>query len=435
MAAVFNLKENSTGDLEVTVSGEEWSNAVDKAFKKLANKISIPGFRKGKVPAQMLEKYVSENERMMQAVEDNMNAWLIAGMQEANVEPISRPSVDIKSMDAMGVTLVYTFEVMPEVKLGNYVGLDYAVKETVVTDEEFDSEINRMRKTYAEMVTVDGEAENGDTVVIDYTGLKDGVEFDGGKAEGHNLVLGSKSFIPGFEDQLVGAKAGEDREVNVTFPEDYFAEELKGAAVVFKVHVHEVKREELPELNDDFAADVNIPDVETVDELKAKVRERLETSKKNAAEREADEALMLEVSNSSEVEIPETLVKEEEQNMVNQMAGRIQQFGMNFNDYLKAMGKTVEQLMEDYKDDATKSVKLRLVLEAIAKQENLVATDEQVEEEFQKIADEYQMEVSKVKEALDAELIKKDLSVSLAVDFVKDKANKTVVKAEENSAE
>ena len=435
MAAVFNLKENSTGDLEVTVSGEEWSNAVDKAFKKLANKISIPGFRKGKVPAQMLEKYVSENERMMQAVEDNMNAWLIAGMQEANVEPISRPSVDIKSMDAMGVTLVYTFEVMPEVKLGNYVGLDYAVKETVVTDEEFDNEINRMRKTYAEMVTVDGEAENGDTVVIDYTGLKDGVEFDGGKAEGHNLVLGSKSFIPGFEDQLVGAKAGEDREVNVTFPEDYFAEELKGAAVVFKVHVHEVKREVLPELNDDFAADVNIPGVETVDELKAKVRERLETSKKNAAEREADEALMLEVSNSSEVEIPETLVREEEQNMVNQMAGRIQQFGMNFNDYLKAMGKTVEQLMEDYKEDATKSVKLRLVLEAIAKQENLVATDEQVEEEFKKIADEYQMEVSKVKEALDAELIKKDLSVSLAVDFVKDKANKTVVKAEENSAE
>ena len=435
MAAVFNLKENSTGDLEVTVSGEEWSNAVDKAFKKLANKISIPGFRKGKVPAQMLEKYVSENERMMQAVEDNMNAWLIAGMQEANVEPISRPSVDIKSMDAMGVTLVYTFEVMPEVKLGNYVGLDYAVKETVVTDEEFDNEINRMRKTYAEMVTVDGEAENGDTVVIDYTGLKDGVEFDGGKAEGHNLVLGSKSFIPGFEDQLVGVKAGEDRDVNVTFPEDYFAEELKGAAVVFKVHVSEVKREVLPELNDDFAADVNIPSVETVDELKAKVRERLETSKKDAAEREADEALMLEVSNSSEVEIPETLVKEEEQNMVNQMAGRIQQFGMNFNDYLKAMGKTVEELMEDYKEDATKSVKLRLVLEAIAKQENLVATDEQVEEEFQKIADEYQMEVSKVKEALDAELIKKDLSVSLAVDFIKDKANKTVVKAEENSAE
>ena len=202
-----------------------------------------------------------------------------------------------------------------------------------------------------------------------------------------------------------------------------------------KINVSEVKREVLPELNDDFAADVNIPGVETVDELKAKVRERLETSKKDAAEREADEALMLEVSNSSEVEIPETLVKEEEQNMVNQMAGRIQQFGMNFNDYLKARGKTVEELMEDYKEDATKSVKLRLVLEAIAKQENLVATDEQVEEEFQKIADEYQMEVSKVKEALDAELIKKDLSVSLAVDFIKDKANKTVVKAEENSAE
>ena len=435
MAAVFNLKEKSTGDLEVTISGEEWSNAVNKAFKKLANSITIPGFRKGKVPAKMLDKYVSENQRMVQAVEDNLNTWLIAGMQEAGVEPISRPDVNIKSMDATGATLVYTFQVMPEVKLGNYEGLDYKVKETTVTDEELAAEIDRMRKTYAENETVEGAAEEGDTVVIDYTGLKDGVEFEGGKAEGYSLKLGSKTFIPGFEDQLVGTKAGEDKDVNLTFPEDYFAEELKGAAVTFKVHVHEIKREVLPELNDDFAADVNIPGVENVEQLNAKVRERLEENKKNTAEREADEALVEEISKVSEVEIPEVLVQEEEQQMVNQMAGRVQQFGMNFNDYLKAMGKTVEELMKEYEENATKSVKVRLTLAEIAKKENLVPTDEQVEEEYQKIADQYQMNVAKVKEALQPEMIKSDLQNSMAFDFVKDKANKSVVKPEENSAE
>lgn len=434
MAAVFNLKEKSTGDLEVTVSGEEWTNALDKAFKKLAKEVSIPGFRKGKVPEKMLKKYVNENQVMVEAIDANLNAWLISGMTEAGVEPISQPSVNIKSMDATGATLVYTFEVEPEVKLGEYTGLDYNVKETTVTDEELDAEINRMRKTYAEMETVE-EAENGDTVVIDYTGYKDGVEFDGGKAEGHHLVLGSNSFIPGFEDQLVGVKTGEDREINLTFPEDYFAEELKGAAVVFKVHVNEIKREVLPELNDEFAEDVNIPGVETVDDLKAKVRERLETNKKNAAENEAEEELMNSLTEKAEVEIPESMIKQEEQYLVNQLASRVQQFGMNFNDYIKAMGKTAEQVMEDYKENAEKSVKLRLVLDAVAKKENLLPTAEQVEEEFKKIADQYQMEVEKVKQALDAEMIKKDLSVSLAVDFIKEKANKIVVKAEENSAE
>ncbi len=435
MAAVFNLKEKSTGDLEVTVSGEEWTSALDKAFKKLAKEVSIPGFRKGKVPENMLKKYVNENQVMVEAIDSNLNAWLISGMTEAGVEPISQPSVNIKSMDATGATLVYTFEVEPEVKLGEYTGLAYNVKETSVSDEELDAEINRMRKTYAEMTTVEGEAENGDTVVIDYTGFKDGVEFEGGKAEGHHLVLGSNSFIPGFEDQLVGVKAGEDREINLTFPEDYFAEELKGAPVVFKVHVSEVKREVLPELNDEFAEDVNIPGVETVDDLKGKVRERLETNKKNSAENEAEEGLMNSLAETAEVEIPESMIKQEEQYLVNQLASRVQQFGMNFNDYIKAMGKTVEQIMEDYKENAEKQVKLRLVLEAIAKKENLLPTEEQVEEEFKKIADQYQMEVEKVKSALDAEMIKNDLKVSLAVDFVKEKANKNVVKAEENSAE
>lgn len=435
MAAVFNLKEKSTGDLEVTVSGEEWTNALDKAFKKLAKNVSIPGFRKGKVPENMLKKYVNENQVMVEAIDANLNAWLISGMTEAGVEPISQPSVNIKSMDANGATLVYTFEVEPEVKLGEYTGLDYNVKETSVSDEELDAEINRMRKTYAEMETVEGEAENGDTVVIDYTGYKDGVEFDGGKAEGHHLVLGSNSFIPGFEDQLVGVKAGEDRDINLTFPEDYFAEELKGAAVVFKVHVSEVKREVLPELNDEFAEDVNIPGVETVDDLKAKVRERLETNKKNSAESEAEEGLMNSLTEKAEVEIPESMIKQEEQYLVNQLAGQVQQFGMNFNDYIKAMGKTVEQVMEDYRENAEKQVKLRLVLGEVAKKENLLPTEEQVEEEFKKIADQYQMEVGKVKQALDAEMVKHDLKLSLAVDFIKDKANKIVVKAEENSAE
>lgn len=435
MAAVFTRKEKSTGELEVTISGEEWEKAVDKAFKKLSAKISIDGFRKGQAPKKILDKYIPVNERRVQAVEDNMNTWLIQGMTETGVEPISRPDVDIKAMDESGATLVYKFQVMPEVTMGNYVGLDYKVEEATVTDEELDAELKRMLKTYAEMEVIETEAQEGDSVIIDYQGLKDGVAFNGGTAEDQGLVLGSHSFIPGFEEQLVGTKAGEEKELNLTFPEDYFSEDLRGADVVFKVKVKEVKREILPELDDDFAKDTNIPGVETVDQLKEKVKERLAESKKASAERSADEALLNEIRDAAEVEIPEVLVQEEEQNMVNEMAGQIQQFGMSFNDYLKAMGKTIEEVMKDYEEQATKNVKARLALEEIAKKEELAPTDEKIESEYNRIAEQYGVELQQVKDAINRQMIERDLQNEMAFEFVKEKANKSVVKPEEKTAE
>ena len=237
----WTLKEKSVGDLEVTVSGEEWTKAVKKAFNKIAKNVTIDGFRKGCAPVALIEKRVSEAERYYQAIDDNANTWMRNAMEENNLQPISQPKLDIKSVDAEKAELVFTFAVYPTCEVTDYKGLTFTDVSTRVLKKEIDAELDRMRENYADMETVDGEAQDGDTVNIDYEGFKDGVAFEGGKAEGYNLTLGSKSFIPGFEDQLVGAKAGEEKELNLSFPEDYPAEDLKGAAVVFKVKVNKVE--------------------------------------------------------------------------------------------------------------------------------------------------------------------------------------------------
>ncbi|MBQ9048102.1 MAG: trigger factor [Solobacterium sp.] len=435
MAANWTLKEKSTGELIVTVDGDTWKEACEKAFRKLAANVTINGFRKGQAPKKILDQRIPASERQVQAVQDNMNAWLISGMQEAGVEPISRPDVDIRNIDSDHVELAYTFAVMPEVKLGEYKGLEYRIEDVEVSDSEFDSELNRMREQYSDIETVDGAAEDGDTVTIDYEGFKDGVPFEGGKAENYKLTLGSHAFIPGFEEQLVGAKAGEDKELNLKFPEDYHAEDLKGADVVFKVHVHDVTRKVLPEVDDDFAKDVNIPGVETVDDLKAKIRERLAESKKQFAENTADAEFLETLGKTAEIDIPDVLVQEEQQNMVNQMAAQIQQYGMDIQQYLKMMGKKIEDLAKDYEEDAKKTVRNRLILDKIAELENIVPTDEEVETEFQNIADMYQMELEAVKSQLDKDIVKSDIAKRQAFDKVKELANRVLFKREEKAEE
>lgn len=435
MAANWTLKEKSTGELIVTVDGDTWKEACEKAFRKLAANVTINGFRKGQAPKKILDQRIPASERQVQAVQDNMNAWLISGMQEAGVEPISRPDVDIRNIDSDHVELAYTFAVMPEVKLGEYKGLEYRIEDVEVSDSEFDSELNRMREQYSDIETVDGAAEDGDTVTIDYEGFKDGVPFEGGKAENYKLTLGSHAFIPGFEEQLVGAKAGEDKELNLKFPEDYHAEDLKGADVVFKVHVHDVTRKVLPEVDDDFAKDVNIPGVETVDDLKAKIRERLAESKKQFAENTADAEFLETLGKTAEIDIPDVLVQEEQQNMVNQMAAQIQQYGMDIHQYLKMMGKKIEDLAKDYEEDAKKTVRNRLILDKIAELENIVPTDEEVEAEFQNIADMYQMELEAVKSQLDKDIVKSDIAKRQAFDKVKELANRVLFKREEKAEE
>ncbi len=435
MAANWTLKEKSTGELIVTVDGDTWKEACEKAFRKLAANVTINGFRKGQAPKKILDQRIPASERQVQAVQDNMNAWLISGMQEAGVEPISRPDVDIRNIDSDHVELAYTFAVMPEVKLGEYKGLEYRIEDVEVSDSEFDSELNRMREQYSDIETVDGAAEDGDTVTIDYEGFKDGVPFEGGKAENYKLTLGSHAFIPGFEEQLVGAKAGEDKELNLKFPEDYHAEDLKGADVVFKVHVHDVTRKVLPEVDDDFAKDVNIPGVETVDDLKAKIRERLAESKKQFAENTADAEFLETLGKTAEIDIPDVLVQEEQQNMVNQMAAQIQQYGMDIHQYLKMMGKKIEDLAKDYEEDAKKTVRNRLILDKIAELESIVPTDEEVEAEFQNIADTYQMELEAVKSQLDKDIVKSDIAKRQAFDKVKELANRVLFKREEKAEE
>ena len=418
----WTLKEKSVGDLTVKIEGKEWADAVKKAFNKIAKNVSINGFRKGQAPKALIEKRVSDNERFITAVDDNANVWMRAALEAEKLIPISQPQLDIKAVDANGVELVFTFAVMPEVKLGDYKGLEYNLDEVAVSDEEVDAELNRMREQYAEVQTKDGAAAEGDTVNIDYEGFKDDVAFDGGKGTNYDLVLGSHSFIPGFEEKLVGVKAGEEKDLNLTFPENYHAKDLKGAAVVFKVKVNEVKTKVLPEVNDEFAKDVNAAGVETVADLKNMIRTRIEDGKKSQAENKADTALMDKLVENAEIDLPEVLVEEEVNNQIQQLAQQISQYGMNFNQYLSMMGKKIEDVRAEYTDNATKTAKLRLILEEIAKVEALEPTEEDLENEYNNIAAQYNMPVDQVKTYISVDMLKRDVRNEKAYAFVKENA-------------
>ena len=418
----WTLKEKSVGDLTVKIEGKEWADAVKKAFNKIAKNVSINGFRKGQAPKALIEKRVSDNERFITAVDDNANVWMRTALEAEKLVPISQPQLDIKAVDANGVELVFTFAVMPEVKLGDYKGLEYNLDEVAVSDEEVDAELNRMREQYAEVQTKDGAAAEGDTVNIDYEGFKDDVAFDGGKGTNYDLVLGSHSFTPGFEEKLVGVKAGEEKDLNLTFPENYHAKDLKGAAVVFKVKVNEVKTKVLPEVNDEFAKDVNATGVETVADLKNMIRTRIEDGKKSQAENKADTALMDKLVENAEIDLPEVLVEEEVNNQIQQLAQQISQYGMNFNQYLSMMGKKIEDVRAEYTDNATKTAKLRLILEEIAKVEALEPTEEDFENEYNNIAAQYNMPVDQVKTYISVDMLKRDVRNEKAYAFVKENA-------------
>ena len=429
MNTEWELKEKSTGTMTVTVDGEEWKKAVDKAFRKLGSKAEIKGFRKGQVPAKMLEKIIPERERWIEAVNDNANDWLRAGLDDKKLDPISRPMLDIKDMDADHVAVTYDFAVVPEVEMGNYKGLDYTIGDTEVSDEELNAELDRMRKQYADMEVKDGEAADGDTVNINYEGFRDGVAFEGGKAENYNLTLGSHSFIPGFEEGLVGVKAGEDKELNLTFPEDYYHEDLRGASVVFKVHVNEVKHEVLPELDDDFAKDVNAPGVENVEDLKKLVKDRLASSKKSKAEDEAEEKLIDQLIAAEKVDLPEVMIDNEVEDMVSNRENYFKQQGLTLDMYLKYTGSDLDAFKKSLRPDAERTVRMRLALEKIAELEKLEPTDEDYEKEYKNIADAYQMDIDTVKKLVDKSYITEGLRSQLAMDFVKKNAKGAVEEA------
>ncbi|MBR0214287.1 MAG: trigger factor, partial [Solobacterium sp.] len=353
-----------------------------------------------------------------------------AGLKELGLEPVSQPVLDIRGIDADHAEIVFEFTVAPDFEMGQYKDLDYKLGDLEVTEEEYDKELGRLREQYADIVEKDSEAAMGDTVNINYEGFKDGVAFEGGKAEGYDLELGSNSFIPGFEDQLVGIKAGEEKDLNLTFPENYHAEELKGAAVVFHVKANTVKTKVLPEVNDDFAKDVNFPGVETAEELTKLIRNRLAEAKRMDAERAADEALGKALTEGTEIDVPEVMIQNEAENMTAQLEQQLRQYGMNMNQYLNMTGMTREQLVDSNKEQAAASVKLRLILDKIAKIENIEIAAEDVENEFVNMSKMYNMQLEDVKKQLDADLVKADLARQKAYEFVKEHVRKAEETAE-----
>ncbi len=418
--AEYKKIENAKAELTSVLEGETWEAAKKAAFKKIAKNIEVKGFRKGQAPQGIVSKYVNRGEVLLNAAESLAQGALEAALDEHNVELIDRPELDVKEINEDKCVLVFKCAVLPDVTLGDYKSLEYKVEEVNVTDEDVEADINALLNRKADLeLKEDGTVENGDTTVIDFEGFLDGVPFDGGKGENYDLVIGSGSFIPGFEEQLIGMKAEETKDIDVTFPEDYHAEELKGKAVKFTVTVHEIKTKVLPTLDDEFVKEQKIDGVNTVEELKADSKKRLTERKTTDATNAAEEALLEGLINLVEVEIPEVMIDRETENMVNDYAQRLQQQGLNIQQFLQITNQTVDQLKESMKDDAVKRIKTNLALAEIAKLENVEVTDEDVNKELQNMSDMYGIEVEQIKTLVPASQIKDDLKIQKTVELLK----------------
>lgn len=425
MSVQVEKLENSMAKLTIEASADELEKALQNAYLKNKNKISIPGFRKGKVPRQMIEKMYGPAIFYEDAANEIIPEAYEKAVEECGEDIVSSPEIDVTQIEK-GKPFIFTALVAlkPEIKLGKYKGVKVDKADVTVTDEEVDAEINKERENNARNIEVtDRAVKDGDMTVLDFEGFVDGVAFEGGKGENYPLTIGSGAFIPGFEEQLVGAEIGKEVEVNVTFPEDYQAEELKGKAATFKCTVKEIKEKELPELDDEFASEVS--EFETLAEYKADVKTKL-TEKKEKEAKDAKEAAVIEaIVNDSEMEIPEAMLKTQQKQMVDEFAQRIQMQGLSIDQYFQFTGTTYDKMIEQVKPQAEKRIKSRLVLEAVVKAENIAASDEDYEEELKTMAEAYQMEVDKVKELLPEKSvaqIKEDIAVRKAAEFVVENA-------------
>ena len=424
--------EKSMVELQFSIDAETFKAAVNNAFKREGKKYAIPGFRKGKAPRHMIEKMYGSDIFHYDAVNDLFPEAYEAAVKEAKIDVVGRPDPEVVSMsEADGVVLKVKVAVKPEVELGEYAGLTVTKEAKNVNEADVDAEVKRMQDRNGRLLTREGAAENGDTVDIDFEGFVDGKAFEGGKAEHYSLVLGSGSFIPGFEDQVVGHSAGEEFDVNVKFPEEYGAAELAGKDATFKIKLHEVKYKELPDLDDDFAKDVS--EYDTLDELKDSIRNNIKTNLDKQAEQKVENDLMDQVIANMKADIPDAMVDSRIDELVQDFEYRISQQGLKLADYLKYMGMNIEQFRAQFKEQADKQVKMRLAMEAIVAKEGITASDEEFEEEVKRIADAYKMEADKVKSIVDAAAVKADLAINKAIDFVKEKAN--VVTAEPKEEE
>ncbi|MGF3103924.1 trigger factor [Rossellomorea sp. DUT-2] len=420
MSAKWEKQEGNQGVLTIEVEAAKVNEGLDAAFKKVVKQVNVPGFRKGKMPRGMFEKRFGVESLYQDALDFILPEAYAKAIEETGIDPIDRPEIDVEQMEK-GKDLIFTakVQVKPEVKLGEYKGLEVEKMETEVTAEDVEAELTSLQEKQAELaVKEEGKAEEGDTVTMDFEGFVDGEAFEGGQAENYSLELGSGQFIPGFEEQLIGVASGEEKEVEVNFPEEYHAAELAGKPATFKVKVHEIKAKELPALDDEFAKDAD-EEVETLAELKEKIEKRLQESKKNEAETAVRETLVNKASDNAEVEIPEVMVTAEVDRMMQEFEQRLQMQGMNLDLYFQFSGQSEEDLKGQMKEDAGKRVRTNLTLEAIAAAENLEVTDEEAEEEVNKMAEQYNMSADNIKQALGGlDTLKADLKVRKAVEFL-----------------
>ncbi|MHB9997133.1 trigger factor [Bacillus spizizenii] len=420
MSVKWEKQEGNEGVLTVEVDAETFKTALDDAFKKVVKQVSIPGFRKGKIPRGLFEQRFGVEALYQDALDILLPVEYPKAVEEAGIEPVDRPEIDVEKIEK-GESLIFTAKVTvkPEVKLGDYKGLGVEKDDATVTDEDVQNELKALQERQAELVVKEeGAVEEGNTVVLDFEGFVDGEAFEGGKAENYSLEVGSGSFIPGFEEQLVGLEAGAEKDVEVTFPEEYHAEELAGKPAVFKVKIHEIKAKELPELDDEFAKDID-EEVETLAELTEKTKKRLEEAKENEADAKLREELVLKASENAEMDVPQAMVDTELDRMLKEFEQRLQMQGMNLELYTQFSGQDEAALKEQMKEDAEKRVKSNLTLEAIAKAENLEATDEEVDAELTKMAEAYNMPVENIKQAIGStDAMKEDLKVRKAIDFL-----------------
>ncbi|MCY1627512.1 trigger factor [Staphylococcus pettenkoferi] len=424
MTATWEKKEGNQGVLSVTVPAEKFDNALDKAFKKVVKQINVPGFRKGKVPRQIFEQRFGVEALYQDAADIVLPEAYGEAIEETGIKPVDQPEIEVQQIEkGQDFKFDATVTVEPEVELGDYKGLEIEKQDADLTDEEVDEAINQQLNQLSEMVVKeDGAVEEGDTVNIDFDGYIDGEQFEGGQADSYDLEIGSGSFIPGFEEQLVGVKAGEEKDVNVTFPEEYHAEELSGKEATFKTKVNEIKYKEVPELDDEIANELD-SDAETVDQYKENLRKRLAEQKQTEAENVQKEEAIQKASDNAKIDIPEAMVNTELDRMLQEFGQRMQQQGLSLETYFQISGQDESQLREQMKDDAEARVRTNLTLTAIADKEDIEVSEEDIDKELEKMSEQFNISVEDIKNTLgNTDIVKNDVRIQKVIDLLVDEA-------------
>lgn len=415
-------KENKNKhEVTVKIDGDAWKNAIDKVFAKKQKTVKVDGFRQGKVPRNIYEKKFGKESLYLDAADAVLQDAYVKAMDDSKLVPVAQPEVNLKNIGEEGVEFTFKIITKPEVKVNKYKGLNIKPEEVEVTDEEINHELSHLLERYTELVTKDGEVKNGDVAIIDFEGFKDGEAFDGGKGENYSLEIGSNTFIPGFEEQVIGMKAGDEKDLNVTFPEDYGAKELAGAPVVFKVKVYEVKEKKTRELDEDFFEDLGMEGIDSEDKLKAEIKESIKAQKEMDAENKYVDSLLEGVSKNVEVDIPEEMVNEEVDRLMGRFAEQMKMQGISLDLYYQFTGSNEEQLRSQMEKEAFNNVLYRLMIEEIQQIEKIVVSDEDAEKEAEELAKKYQMDKEDFLNQFGGlEMVKYDLEVRKVIELLKE---------------